>query len=165
MTSLNKWAKDALAARSDNPVRAAAWLVVQSMRDRKLKDNLLRVGADQLVRNYFRDQRKSAFRMAVGRVAANLDNPATAERTSARIARQKFWDSYTLFGMTPIRDATRAALLESVAKRTEQAKGDLRCAAFEKAVSFTLKNDKIKVCEAMTDEELQKLAAKCVVIP
>lgn len=160
MTSLNQWAKDALTACSDDPARAAEWLVDKSVRDGELGVTLLEHGANQLIRNYFRDQRRSAFRMAIGRVAANLDNPITAERVSARVARRKFWDTYTLLAMTPIRDATRPALLESAAKRTNQANGDLRCAAFERAVAAMLKNDKVKVCEALTDEKLQKLSIK-----
>ena len=159
MASLNKWAKDALTAQSDNPASAARWLVKQALRKTSLRTDLLRLGADQLVRNYYRDQRAASFRIATGRVVLGPDT-AGGDRVSSRIARRAFWDTYTLFGMTPIREATKIDLLASAKARATQASGELRHAAFERAVAVKLKNDRVKVSEAMTDIDLQKIAAK-----
>ena len=153
---LRTWAKTALDNNRDQPDLASAWLVTQ--RDKDLRQQLLRLGAQQVVRSFFSAQRISAFSMATGRVMATLDAPDVADRVAARVARQVFWDAYTLFGMTPIREATREQLQSSAEARETQAKGELRLAKFERAVADRLVGAQ-RVCDALTSEDVEAMAA------
>ena len=95
--------------------------------------------------------------MATGRVMATLDTPEVSERVAARVARQAFWDSYTLFGMSPIREATREQLEASASQREAQARGELRLAKFERAVAGRLTGTQ-RVCDALTCKDVETLA-------
>ena len=106
---------------------------------------------------FFTAQRASAMSMATGRVMATLGAPDVADRVAARVARQAFWDAYTLFGMTPIREATKEQLEASAAAREAQAKGELRLAKFERAVARHLVGAQ-RVCDALTSEAVEAMA-------
>jgi hypothetical protein len=152
---LRTWAKSALDKNNDQPDLASAWLATQ--RDSDLRQQLARLGAQQVVRSFFSAQRTSAFSMATGRVMATLDSPGVADRMAARVARQAFWDAYTLFGMTPIREATKEQLEASAEAREAQAKGELRLAKFERAVAGRLVGAQ-RVCDALTSETVESIA-------
>ncbi|CAB4189785.1 hypothetical protein UFOVP1288_16 [uncultured Caudovirales phage] len=151
---LRSWVKKALDSSQDRTDVAVEWLVAR--KDADLRDQLIKLGAQQVVRTYFAAQRASALSMAPGRVAATLDTPEVAERVATRQARQAFWDAYTLFGMTPLRTATKAQLEESAAQREGQARGELRLAKFERAIAARLRNNKC-VSDVFTSEELEAL--------
>jgi hypothetical protein len=153
--SLRDWAKQALDHNSDKPDLAAAWLAGQA--DEGLRDELRSLGARQIVRNFFSEQRTSAMSMATGRVMATMGDPEVAGRVSARMARLVFWDAYTLFGMTPIREATKDQLEDSAGARESQAKGELRLAAFERTVARRLAPGQ-RVCDAFTSEAIEAMA-------
>jgi hypothetical protein len=154
---LRTWAKSALDNNQDQPDIAAAWLA--SRRDANLKDHLMRLGAQQVIRSFFTAQRASAMTMATGRVMATINDPNVADRVAARQARQAFWDAYTLFGMTPIREATREQLETSASQREGQARGELRLASFERDIAVRLKAGR-RVCDVFTSEEVAEIAAK-----
>lgn len=154
---LRTWAKSALDHNQDQPDIAAAWLA--SRRDANLKDHLMRLGAQQVIRSFFTAQRASAMTMATGRVMATINDPDVADRVAARQARQAFWDAYTLFGMTPIREATREQLETSASQREGQARGELRLASFERDIAARLKAGR-RVCDVFTSEEVAEIAAK-----
>tara|TARA_R110000787_G_scaffold43093_1_gene105707 strand:+ start:745 stop:1239 length:495 start_codon:yes stop_codon:yes gene_type:complete len=155
-TNIRKIVIESLEKNGDNPKRATQWLVTKSKKSADLKDSLLMNGANQLVRDYFGSQRINAMSMASARVLLGGDS----KRLSNRLARFKFWDSYTLFGMQPIKSATREMLLDSSNNRTTQARGEILLAKFEKAVSLKLKNNKVKVSQAITNEQLERIAVR-----
>jgi hypothetical protein len=157
---LRVWAQRALKTSKDKPEKAIKYLVFAGDKDRQLKQLLMLQGAKQVVRDYFGAQRVSAMSMAVGRVKANLNNPDVENRVASRLARQQFWDIYTLYGMTPIRDATRQMLVESAKKREVQARGDLRLARFERAVASRLPNNKVCVKDSISIVQLEKMASR-----
>jgi hypothetical protein len=97
--------------------------------------------------------------MATGRVAANVNNSNVSDRVATRLARIAFWDAYTLFGMTPIKDANRKMLLDSAENRESQASGEIRLAKFERAVAAALKGSKT-VKDCMTVDQLEKMASR-----
>ena len=155
-TDLRKAAKQALEKSKDKPERAVKILECVS----PLRGVLLRLGAQQVIRNYFAMQRDSAMSMATGRVLDTSDSPAAQKRLAARLARVAFWDAYTLFGMTPIRSATKKQLIDSASQREAQGNTELRLAKFERAVAGRLLTPRATVSSSMTIMELEKLAAK-----
>jgi len=159
-TDLRKAAKDALTAAKDNPATAVSKLVKKASVDSNLQTALTRLGAQQVIRDFFAAQRVAAFSFATGRVAANLDNPDVAERVAARIARQAFWDAYTLFGMSPLRTATKQQLLDSANARETQANSELRLARFERAIASKLSSAQDVVESKLTLAAVERLAAK-----
>jgi len=154
--NLRRATKAALAATQDDPKAAVAWL----SRQKPLHTILLKLGARQAVRDYFSDQRASAMARAVGRVAATANNPNAAKSVAARLARNAFWDSYTLFGMVSIKTATQEQLLASAGSREQHGRGELRLARFERAVAAQLKSPRSVVCRGMSLSTLERLAAK-----
>ena len=104
---------------------------------------------------FYHKQRASAFTMATGRAAT-----ADPTRLTARLARVAFWDQYTLFGMTPLRDATRDDLESSAAQRKVVGRAELAYAAFELAVAAELPGDEVTVSEAVTAERVEQLAVE-----
>jgi hypothetical protein len=159
MTSINKYAKTALDVSNDKPKSAVNWLCKTSARNADLKDALVRYGAQQIIRTFFSQQRSAAMTMAAGRVAANMNNPKVQERVAARVARVLFWDAYTLFGMTPIKDANKEMLLKSAESREAQANTEMRLAKFERTVAKHLTGTKtVKQC--MTSKDLEAIASK-----
>jgi hypothetical protein len=153
---LRTWAKSALDHNQDQPDIAAAWL--ESQKDAGLRSQLLRLGAQQVIRSFFNAQRASAMTMATGRVMATINDPDVADRVATRQARQAFWDAYTLFGMTPIREATKEQLETSASQREGQARGELRLASFERDIAARLKAGR-RVCDVFTSEEVAGIAA------
>ena len=159
-TDLRKAAKDALTAAKDNPGSAVIRLVKKSKTDNTLQVALTRLGAQQVIRDFFAAQRAAAFSFATGRVAASLDNPDVAERVAARIARQAFWDAYTLFGMSPLRTATKQQLLDSANARETQANSELRLAKFERAIASKLTSPQDVVESKLTLAAVERLATR-----
>lgn len=153
------WAKKALELNDDNPKKATLWLVKKASSEIDLRKTLLRLGADQIVRDYYHHARQSAMSMATGRVLQSLDNPEVGKRLAARIARRKFWDLYTLYGMESLKTATKEALLESANNRQQQAAGEIRLARFEQALAKKL-NPGQRVIDGIPIETVEKLAAK-----
>ena len=156
---MKNYVKNALDKAKDNRQSAVRLLINKSKIDHKFKDALLFLGAKQLVRDFYSQQRVSAMSMAAGRVMANLTNPDVQDRVASRLARVAFWDAYTLFGMTPIADANKNMLLESAKNREQQANSELRLAKFERAVADILKGNKT-VRECLSLAQLEKIAAK-----
>jgi hypothetical protein len=154
--------KDALDNSNDDPRHAVTWLVKKAKSEPNLRAALIDLGAKQVVRDFFSMQRESAMTMAAGRVAANMDNPLVAKRIAARIARVAFWDSYTLFGMQPLKTATRPMLLRSATSRETQAAGEIRMAKFERAIAKKLPNDRKVVGNTLTALEVETIAARHV---
>ena len=152
---LRVWAKAALDANQDDPDSAAVWLA--SRRDKNLREQIIRQGCRQVVMAFFAAQRASAMSMATGRVMATLNDPEFSDRMTSRMARQAFWDSYTLFGMTSIKDATREQLEQSASKRESQARGELRLAKFERQVADLLIGEQ-RVCDVLTSEAVEAIA-------
>jgi hypothetical protein len=159
-TDLRKAAKDALTAAKDNPATAVTKLIKQASANKNLQAALTRLGAQQVIRDFFAAQRAAAFSFATGRVAANLSNPEVAERVSARMARQAFWDAYTLFGMSPLRTATKQQLLDSANARETQANSELRLARFERAIASKLTSPQDVVESKLTLATVERLATK-----
>ena len=113
-----------------------------------------------MIRDFFAAQRAAAFSFATGRVAASLDNPDVAERVAARIARQAFWDAYALFGMSPLRTATKQQLLDSANARETQANSELRLAKFERAIASKLTSPQDVVESKLTLAVVERLATR-----
>lgn len=157
VTALNAWVKTALEANKDRPDEAARWLADQS--DKALINRLVILGAQQIVRTFYKNQRVSALTMATGRIAMNPNSAEGSERLAVRLARVAFWDAYTLFGMTPIREATRDDLIASAEARESQARGEMRSARFERAVADKL-GETGRVCETMTTLDVEAVAAR-----
>ena len=155
-TDLRKAAKAALDASKDEPERAVKWLTRQP----DIAPALARLGAQQVIRDFFAAQRASAMARAVGRVIATADNPDTKRSVAARMARHAFWDAYTLFGMAPIKTATRQQLLDSAEARERQGNTELRLAKFERAVAAKLTTGRATVGGSMTLGELERIASK-----
>jgi hypothetical protein len=159
-TDLRKAAKDALTAAKDNPGSAVVRLVKRSKVTPDLQTSLVRLGAQQVIRDFFSTQRAAAFSFSIGRVAANLDNPDVAERVAARIARLAFWDAYTLFGMSPLRTATKQQLLASATARETQANSELRLAKFERAIASKLVSPNDVVESKLTLRDIERIASR-----
>ena len=156
-TDLKSWVVKALKSSDDNPQEAIEWL--QNQRDPDLVSMLVRLGSQQVVRTFYSNQRLSAMTMATGRVAATLGASELEDRTSSRLARRAFWESYSLYGMTPIKDATKADLLHSASMREQQARTEIFLASFERAVAAKLKRDEDTVSSKFTNEALEAMAA------
>tara|TARA_R110000868_G_scaffold26537_2_gene102049 strand:- start:1229 stop:1708 length:480 start_codon:yes stop_codon:yes gene_type:complete len=152
---LKAWAKEALERNNDDPDTAAMWLA--NSKDKNLRLNILRFGSQQIVRSFFHAQRASAMSMATGRVMATLNDPGVEERMASRMARQAFWETYTLYGMTPIKDATREDLELSASKRETNAHGELRLAKFERKVAAQLSDEQC-VSDVLTSEAVEAIA-------
>lgn len=157
--NIRRYAKTALDKTNDKPKAAIDWLCKEAKKVPELNSALLVFGAKQIVRDFFSSQRISAMSMATCRVAANLNNSNVSNRVAARLARIAFWDAYTLFGMTPIKDANRKMLLDSAENRESQASGEIRLAKFERAVAAALKGSKT-VKDCMTVDQLEKMASR-----
>lgn len=159
-TDLRNGAIRALEMSGDKPDGAVKILCGMARKDVELRKALVRLGASQVIRDYFGDQRRSAMTMAAGRVAANLGDPDIQKRIVGRIARAQFWDKYTIFGMTPIGDATKKMLLDSAANREAQANGELLLARFERAVASKMDSNRATVRSCLSIGDLEKMAAK-----
>jgi len=159
-TKIRDFALQALERAKDKPKRAVGILMAMARKNPVLRERLLLLGADQLIRDNYRDARREAMTMARGRVFANIDNAEIGKRIAVRIARVAFWDSYTLFGQQPLRTATRKMLLESAVAREGQARGEMRNAAFERAVARRLANDSTTVEKSLDVDAVMKIASK-----
>jgi len=159
---LRVWAKKALEKTKDNPGQATRWLASTSTKkeNTKTRNLLLILGANDVIRRFFGEQRASAMSMAAGRVMANINSPDVSKRQAARMARTLFWDTYTLYGMQPISSATRPMLLKSANQREVQARGDLIYAKFERAVAAKLKTNRVIVSRSITPKQMDELAAR-----
>ena len=142
--TVRNYIAEALAETNDDPASAQNLLIEWAEIDEDLADMLLQAGASQLVRTYYTDMRRSASSISVVRLS-RLDPNEIASRTSARIARREFWDSYTLYGhQILLRSATKRELEASILQRREQARGGLARADFEEAIKAALKNNRVR---------------------
>jgi hypothetical protein len=147
--------RDALNDCDGNPEAAVELIIRRCAQDKDILTPILRLGARQAVMDFYHKQRASAFTMAAGRAAT-----ADPTRLTARIARVAFWDQYTLYGMTPLRDATRDDLEASASQRKIVGRAELAYAAFELAVAAELPDDEATVSEAVAAERVEQLAAE-----
>ncbi len=158
-TDLRNAMTKALKLSKDNPAMAIDYLIKMAAKDHKMRGILIDLGAKQTVRDFYAAQRISAMSMASGRVKANINNPDVELRITGRMARLLFWESYTIYGMKPIGDATKEELIESAKNREAQASGELRMAKFERAVASKLRNGQT-VKKSITLDEVMKLAKR-----
>lgn len=154
---LNRIVLDALSKCHDDPKRATNLIVKTASGE--LKQTLAVLGARQIVRDFYHSARRSAMSISPGRLLDNTSD--VSQRIEARIARRAFWDNYTLFGQTRLKDATKDMLIESANARKEQAAGDLRCAAFEMAIARKLPEN-FTVKQKFTDAEIIKMSKRFV---
>lgn len=162
---LRNRAREALEASGFNTKKARDRLISQAKRDPELEKELLQAGADQIIRNFYSSERRDgSIKIVIPPItskiirASGIPSPEAEERQKQKQERRLFWDRYTLFGHTPLRDATRPDLDESVEKRKQQSNGILVCAAFEADISGRLRNDSIIVSKALKDKDIIALA-------
>lgn len=153
---LREAAKDALTKGKDKPDLAVKLLKAKATSEPKLRDDLLLLGAQQVIRDFFSRERQSAMSMAVARAMS----PAAGDRIAARLRRHAFWESYTLYGMEPIKTATKSDLQDSAKARTTQANGDLVLAKFELTVARRLPTPTTRVDAVLTSEQIEKIAVR-----
>jgi len=111
-----------------------------------LRDYLLQLGAQQLVRNVVTSGRSLS--------GQSVRLPAEA----GRLARQAFMDTYRLYGgEITLAAATPRDLADSARQHDAQAAGHNRSAAFERAVGKKIHNGKT-VREVFKDDALRDIA-------
>lgn len=138
-----------------------------SKRDSELRDELLHLGADQLIRNYHTGQRHAADDAAEPERYGARETPETPEKEARRennAVRRLFWDRYALYGHKPLKLAVQADLRDSERARRAQAAGNIRCADFEAEVAKSLPKGK-KVGDFFAVTKLIEIAKKHNVIP
>jgi hypothetical protein len=161
-TDLREKANAALAQAKDDKETAIDFLLDCAASDKSLMNQLARLGAQQVIRTFYSDQRESAMSMAVGRTASNLGNAEAAQRTAARMARMEFWETYTLYGNAPLKTATKRDLIKSVENRETQIRTEQRYANFERHVSEHLSDMEDVVCEHLKEKDVIHLARKAM---
>lgn len=142
-------------------------LIRRSGRDKELLAELLRLGADQMIRNYFTDQRHASEVASEPEKYATKETPETPEKQQRRekvAERRLFWDRYALYGHKPLKIAGKADLTESERARRVQAAGNIRCADFEAAVNTALPKGKL-VGQFYALDKIIKIAKEHDVIP
>jgi hypothetical protein len=142
-------------------------IVELSAKDAALREELLYLGADQLIRSYYTGQRRIAEETAEPQKYEYRDVPETPEKQAKRVRnaeRRLLWDRYALFGHKPLRVAEKADLKESERARRAQAAGNIRCADFEAAVNEGLPKGK-KVGDFFAISKIVELAKAHNVIP
>ena len=116
-----------------------------------LRSALLAVGAKQAVRTYFNDARSEAHPIRGARSAASPDKKAdqakmvnrdAERRRAAKENRRTLFDTYTLWGHTSLRDATKDDLKASIANRKTQMAGSMKALKFEEAIYAELPDGK-----------------------
>lgn len=132
--------REALVGCDYKPKETVDRLIALSAIDINVHNALILLGAQQAVRNFFKNERHAG-----SAPAAPADPELAASRYGAKVARREFWDRYALFGQTPLKGATRPALDDSVGKRRAMAQGNLQCAAFEEDIMNRMKSDTITV--------------------
>lgn len=137
-----------------NSKDAADSLASEAQRDVDLTDELVRLGAEQAIRNFYSGER----RVAVHSMPTIEDPVETARRQTAKQERRLFWDRYALFGQIPLRAAKQLDLRDSVNKRRQQAKGNLQCAAFEEDIMKRMKDRKVTVGQTFAVSKIIEIA-------
>jgi hypothetical protein len=144
-------------------------LVRQADSNLSLRDALLTIGAKQAVRTYFADARSEAYPIRGARAEivreekretktgkATITKAERDERQAAKENRRTMLDTYTLWGHTPLRDATKADIRASIANRKTQVAGGLKAIKFEQAVLDQLPEN--KTCgQAFSATKIDKL--------
>lgn len=133
--------------RHPGDLEAAANALISDARgNRQLLEHLLRLGAQQLLRNA----------LTVGRSASV---PAMLPAEAGRIARQRFMDTYTLHGgaMT-LAQATAKDLGNSARAYDAQINGLKKHADFQRAVGKLLRDTGKPVGQVLGEEKLKELA-------
>jgi hypothetical protein len=142
-------------------------LIKRSVRDKELRDELLRLGADQMIRSYHTDQRHASEAPSEPQKYEPRETPETPEKQERReksAERRLFWDRYALYGHKPLKIAGKADLTESERARRVQAAGNIRCADFEAAVNTALPKGKL-VGQFYAIDKIIKIAKEHDVIP
>lgn len=147
MTNYLHKAREYMDKFSD-PARAARALVSDAGRDTVLRDALLLLGAQQAVRNALTSGR-------------SRNNIPVLPSVAGRIARQRWMDTYTLFGGTiTLAKATAKDLADSARAHLTQADGHKKSADFEFAVAQRLERTGKTVEQVFTDETVKALKGK-----
>lgn len=142
-------------------------LIKLSSKDKSLRDELLRLGADQLIRSYHTGERRATEATSEPLRYEPRETPETPEkqeRKTQNAERRLFWDRYALFGHKPLKLAVNADLRASEQSRRAQAAGNIRCADFEAAVNHDLPKGK-KVGDFFAVSKIIEIAKKHNVIP
>ncbi len=155
---LKEYVDNALDAAGDEPSSAVDVLLQYSETNHHLRDILLHLGAKEAVSRQYREARRSAVAISIGRVMSNIDREEIEERSSSRMARKAFWEKYTLFGMKPLRVSTQCDLTESAKNRRVVAKSHTMRAEFEDKISTMVSGEEM-VCDKMTNTDVEKIAA------
>lgn len=158
---IQKWLKayalEALQASNNDDKKAKERLIKIAQKDHELREALIRLGADQVIRDYFGSERRISINPREFR-PITPQNAEQEKRILQKEERRQFWDRYTLFGHQSLREAYRPDLKESAQKRIVQAEGSLSCAAFEKDMAGRMKNDRITVGRSFTNTKIIELA-------
>jgi hypothetical protein len=135
-------------AEEFGPEKAATILIRDARQDSELREHLVHLGAQQLVRNALTSGRSAV-------PASEVMLPSVA----GRIARQRFMDSYTLFGgaMT-LANATAKELGDSARAYDAQIAGLKKHADFQRAVGKLLRDTGKPVKDVLGEEKLKALA-------
>ena len=150
-----------------NSKAARKVLIGLSSTDPELRDELLYLGADQLIRNYHTGQRHLSEAAAEMEKYTPRETPETPEKQQRRAKsaeRRLFWDRYALFGHKPLKVAEKGDLTESERARRAQAAGNIKCADFEAEVNKSLPKGK-KVGDFFAVDKIIHIAKKHNVIP
>lgn len=130
---------------------AVSEMLAASLSHSDLRDKILRMGALQIIRDYFRMQRSPATREPV-------PQDELKKRVAAKEERRAFLQCYSLWGHKLLADATAKDLRESAERRRAQAAGTLRRAAFEEALARKMGNTTKTAGKFFTEEQIEKIA-------
>lgn len=150
-----------------NSKEARNALIKRAAKDHVLRDELLKLGADQMIRDYFAGQRRGHAEASEPESYSARSTPETPEKQKSRernAERRLFWDRYALFGHMPLKVAGKIDLRESELARRKQAQGNIRCADFEAALGADLPKTK-KVGEFFAITKIIEIAKVHNVIP
>lgn len=159
--SLGTTVRSIMAECRFNSKTARDRLVALSTTDDILRDELLRRGADQAIRDFH----SAGRRATVEETEPELYTPRAVEQTAQleqrrqeKIERRLFWDRYALFGHMPLKSAKVMDLRDSALARRKQAAGNIRCADFEDDLMKKLKGQDKNVGQFFTSNKIIEIA-------
>lgn len=160
---LPKATLEAAIHRADgNGKEAVSVLVRMAERDSEIRTTLIRMGADQAIRDYFSDERRSNKKKDSEKRRERDEEQSEEEREEKREEKRErrlFWDRYALFGQLPLKAAKYSDLRDSLKARRAQAAGNLSCAAFEEEIARRLDRHRDRTVEEhFTVDKLMELA-------
>jgi hypothetical protein len=121
---------------------ALKMILKDAAKDSRIRVALLKLGAEQVIRDYFHQGRRSKETL---KASILMDSAEHEEREKAKLQRRFFWDSYTLFGHMELKSATRPDIRDSIKNRQDQIVGNQRCVKFEQAIASRMKGDRTTV--------------------